>query len=236
MPILMAVLWGIATSVMMFAVHKYWVPRLVNIAGETAEHHSEKQNVSAPGQELPRVLFRGFSAIWIICGLFAFICGFRVAIFADSGWSIFRLWLVFSVFSCVAVTDYELMLIPNKCSLVLLLGGLICLVGEWIGSGAFPVAEMVACLLSAGIILVVMLIMVFVTKGGFGMGDVKIISSFAFVCGLSAACYVVTAALLFCALISSLLLLTKKKQIKDLLPLGPFLWLSLGVMIVLRFI
>lgn len=236
MPILMAVLWGIATSAMMCAVHKFWVPQLANIAGETAEHCSDKQTVNAPGQELPRVLFHGYSAIWILCGLFAFICGLRVAAFADSGWSIFRIWLVFSVFSCIAVTDFDLMLIPNKCSLILLLGGVICLVGQWIGSGVFPAAELIACLLSAGIILVVMLIMTFVTKGGFGMGDVKIISSFAFICGISAACYVVTAALFLCALSSSFLLLTKKKQLKDLLPLGPFLWLSLGIMIIIRFI
>lgn len=236
MSVLTAILWGITTPAMMLAVHKWWIPRLKNTAVESAEHCSEIPNEGIPGQTMPRVLTKGYSAILMLCSLIALICGFRTAEFADSGWSIFRLWLVFSVFSCLAVTDFELMLIPNKCSLVLLLGGAICLVGQWVESGAFPMPELVGRILSAVIILVVMLIMVFVTKGGFGMGDVKIISSFAFICGISAACYVVTLALLLCALSSSFLLLTKKKQLKDLLPLGPFLWLALGIVIIIRFI
>jgi hypothetical protein len=45
-----------------------------------------------------------------------------------------------------------------------------------------------------------------------------------------------TVALFVCALCSSALLLTKKKQLKDLLPLGPFLWIAMGVLILIRFI
>lgn len=236
MPIWMAILWGILIPTLMLAVHKYWVPKLLIDAEKSANHRTVHQEAHTPGHALPRVQFLRVTAIWIVCGLFASICGYKAAEYAISGWSFYRLWLVFTVFACIAVTDAERMLIPNKCSLILLTGGCVWLIGLWISTGEFPLWTLTACLISMVVMLLGTLIMAAITRGGLGMGDVKIISTFSFVCGIHAGCYVLTMALILCALCSALLLAAKKRGLKDLLPLGPFLWVALGISMIFKLI
>ena len=231
----MAILWGTLTPALMLAVHKYWVPKLLHNADESAGHEPHPQQ-STPGLIKPRVQFLKKCAIWTACVLFAFICGYKAAEYASSGWSFYRLWLVFSVFACLTVTDAERMLIPNECSLVLLAGGSIWMIGLWVIAGEFPIWTLAACLISMVTMLLGLLLIKAFAKAGLGMGDIKIISALSFVCGIRTGCYVMIIAMVLSALCSSLMLVAKKRGLKDLLPLGPFMWVALGSSIIFKLI
>ena len=236
MPVICAILWGLLTPAAMWAVWKYCLPRLAEIAGNAASDTNNEQ-VPVPGQSLPRTVFfrtvRNRAVTWIVCGVLSAVCGYIAADSAVTALSFIKMWLVFLVLACITVTDVELMLIPNKASLVLLGGGVVLLGVQWIRNGE---ATILASVVSLVICLILLLIMAWVTKGGFGMGDVKIISCVGFLCGIKTVCYVLTLSLFACALSSMLLLAVKKKHLKDLLPLGPFLWLAMGFAICLRLI
>lgn len=238
MRILFGFLWGILTLAVMAATNKYWIPALHKKEMESA---SKEETGDDLGQALPQT-FPGFKGrmyyiILAISAIFAFACGYFAAVYlrADTRWFA-ALWLAFSVLACITVTDWQLFLIPNKCSLVLLAGGCLLLVWEWIAKGAFPTAYALEGVISLVVCLVVLLLMSLVSRGGIGAGDVKIASTLAFILGLRAVCYILVIALLLSAVSSAVLLLTKKKHLKDLLPLGPFMWLAMGLLVLLNFI
>ncbi len=238
MRILFGFLWGILTLAVMAATNKYWVPALHKKEMESA---SKEETGDDLGQALPQTVpgFHGrmYYIILAISTVFAFACGYFAASYlrTDTRWFA-ALWLAFSVLACITITDWQLFLIPNKCSVVLLVGGCLLLVWEWIAKGAFPVGYALESALSLIVSLVVLLLMSLVSRGGIGAGDVKIACTLAFVCGLRAVCYVLVIALVFSAISSAILLMTKKKQLKDLLPLGPFMWLAMGLLILMNFI
>lgn len=240
MPILWASLWGLSIPLIMWVTIRYWLPKLTDQPTETAMSDEADNMKPNPGQFVPRT--RCFQsnkwqiAYLIICGIFAAICGYAAITYANSPMSFVRMWMVFGVLACVTVTDIELFLIPNECSGVIILGGSILLVAQWFLEGTFPISMLLEGLLSLTICLILLLLMAAITRGGFGMGDVKILSSIAFVCGMRTVCYVLTLALIFSAVGSAVLLLTKKRQLRDLLPLGPFLWMAMGLLVLLRLI
>ena len=238
MPYVWSILWGVSVPTVMIATVKWWLPQL-NHAEDPAEQDNRKESC-VPGRYTPRTPFfqktpLGFAALAAVC-CFCMACGYVAAEGAVSVWSILRMWVGFGMLACITVTDAELMIIPNKCSLALLLFCTALYGCQWIADGAFPGTGLAESLICGVICLVMLLVISMFTKGGLGMGDVKIMSSLGFLCGLRTVCYVMTVALFVCALCSSALLLTKKKQLKDLLPLGPFLWIAMGVLILIRFI
>ena len=113
-----------------------------------------------------------------------------------------------------AVVDLHLRRIPNLCSLLLLAVGtakimlLYCLAG---GVG------MLACLSLCRLI----------SRGGIGIGDVKILSAAGFCLGLETGFLSLLAAQLLAVLAAIVLLVTKRAKWKDSLPFAPFLWAGL---------
>lgn len=240
MPILWALLWGLSIPLIMWVAIRYWLPKLTDQPTETAMSDEEDSMEPNPGQFVPRTRFFQNNNLLItflfVCGIFATICGYAAVTYASSPLNFIRMWLVFGILACVTVIDTEFFLIPNKCSIYIILGASLLLAAQWIVEGAFPLSMLVEGVLSLTICLILLLIMAAITRGGFGMGDVKILSSIAFLCGIRTVCYVLTLALIFSALGSAILLLTKKRQLRDLLPLGPFLWLAMGLSVLLRLI
>ena len=73
-----------------------------------------------------------------------------------------------------------------------------------------------------------------VTNGGIGSGDIKLISALGFACGLGFVLSVSVIALLVCAFVGGLLLLTKKLDRKTPLPFAPFIWCGFIVLITIN--
>ena len=64
------------------------------------------------------------------------------------------------------------------------------------------------------------------SRGGFGMGDVKLMTAQTFLCGAYSASYTFFFALVSCAAVMIILILSSQKKRKDVIPLGPFFYIG----------
>lgn len=244
MSIIWSVIWGILALAIMSITIKYYLPVLskrAQVMASEASANSEDNEVEIEvpvefnGKYRSEILNRRTITIimLLLCAGFSMWCGFTAGEHSASIIGMLKMTLGMCVLSCIFVTDMELMMIPNLCSLVLLGGRILTIVAEFIWMKDEAMAWLLNSLIALVISLLLLLIMAKVTRGGLGMGDVKLFSSLGFLCGVRAVCFTLMFAFLLCALASTGLLLSRKKQLKDSLPLGPFIWLGYGVTVLL---
>lgn len=244
MSIIWSVIWGILALAIMSITIKYYLPVLskrAQVMASEASANSEDNEVEIEvpvgfnGNYRSEILNRRTITIimLLLCAGFSMWCGFTAGEHSASIIGMLKMTLGMCVLSCIFVTDMELMMIPNLCSLVLLGGRILTIVAEFIWMKDEAMAWLLNSLIALVISLLLLLIMAKVTRGGLGMGDVKLFSSLGFLCGVRAVCFTLMFAFLLCALASTGLLLSRKKQLKDSLPLGPFIWLGYGVTVLL---
>ena len=173
---------------------------------------------------------------WVAAALVAAVCGYSAADHAVSAISLLRMMLTFAVLSCVFVTDLEFFLIPDFCSLMLLAFRAVTIICEFIWLPDSAMLYLIDSVVALVICLILMFGMALITRRGIGMGDVKLFSCIGFMCGIRAAYFTLALAFVVCALVSTVLLLMKKKQLKDVLPMGPFIWLGFGISVFLSLI
>lgn len=243
MSIIWSVVWGVLALAIMSLTIKYYLPVLskrAQVMASEASANSEDNDTNEitirnGGKYRSEILNRRALSITmlVLCAGFAIWCGYTAAEHSASIIGMLKMTLGMCVLSCIFITDMELMMIPNLCSLVLLGGRIITIVAEFIWMKDEAIAWLLNSLIALVISLLLLLIMSKVTRGGLGMGDVKLFSSLGFLCGVRAVCFTLMFAFLLCALASTGLLLSRKKQLKDALPLGPFIWLGYGVTVLL---
>lgn len=244
MSIIGSIVWGIITAMVMLITIKYYLPRLSKrVHMQDAEalvqsdkferHHEESVNY---GKQYNSVLLnkRVISIVLIvICALFSSWCGYIASIHAVSVISLIKMTLTMCVLSCVFITDMEFMMIPNLCSIILVVSRVITFIFEII----FCKEEAFTWLLNSALAMItsflLLIVMSKVTHGGLGMGDIKLFSSLGFLCGVRAVSFTLMFSFLLCALTSTIFLITKKKKMKDSLPLGPFIWGGYGITVLL---
>lgn len=219
-------------------------------AAETGETASEEaaatpqMPVAAQPAAEKRELFPGYERryfrrdgvlifIMVLCGLWAGVCGYLAAENAASLMSLLKMSLGMLVLSCVFFTDLELLTIPNLCSLVLLGGRAVSVLLEFLILPETAVSWLLNSLIALAVSFAVLYLMNRLTRGGIGMGDVKLYSSLGFLCGVRAVVYTLLFSFLLCAVLSVILILTKKKTMKDSLPMGPFIWAGYGLAVIL---
>ncbi len=125
-----------------------------------------------------------------------------------------------------AVIDFYTKKIPNFLPLTFLVVGVVVLIAEFIFMRESFVILLVGSLLGLIGGFLILVLMSLITKGGIGMGDVKLISTMGFLSGISASFYSFFFATVLCLIVSLVLLILKLKKIKDELPFGPFLFLG----------
>lgn len=131
-----------------------------------------------------------------------------------------------------AVIDIKLHIIPNFIPLGLIIARILIFIYELIFTDkaiSYIISSLIGCFLCC----LILLIADKVSKGGIGKGDIKLLASIGFMCGLYAAFFTLLLALLFCIIIAVVLLLAKRKKSKDHLPFGPFIYLGYISMILL---
>lgn len=244
MSIIWSLIWGILALAIMSITIKYYLPMLskrAQVRASEASANSEDNDVKIElpieqdGKYHSDILNRRVIMLLmlLLCAGFAMWCGFTAAEHSASIVGMLKMTLGMCVLSCIFITDMELMMIPNLCSLVLLGGRILTIIAEfiWMKDEAMPwlLNSVIALVIS----LLLLVIMAKLTRGGLGIGDVKLFSSLGFLCGVRAVCFTLMFAFLLCALASTGLLLSRKKQLKDPLPLGPFIWLGYGVTVLL---
>lgn len=245
MSIAWSLVWGLLAFATMSVTIKYYLPRLAEriqaIASETPANSCNSDDEQV--ENVPQIKGKYNSAILnqrvpaivmlVVCACFAVWCGYTASTHSVTVLSMVKMTLAMAVLSCVYITDIELMTIPNLCSIIMIAGRVITVICEfiWLRDEAAPwlLNSIIAMIAS----LIVLLIMTKVTRGGLGMGDVKLFSSLGLLCGVRAVCFTLMFAFILCALASTVLLVTKKKHLKDLLPMGPFIWMGYGVTVLL---
>ena len=252
MEIIWSVIWGLMTPVIMFLTIEYYLPLL---SRRVQESNSEAPALSA--RDEPETSVRSFESsceqrfepksillsrrwrqvILLSCAaLFAARCGYAACAHATSWMGFAKMTVTFAVLAGVFITDLELFLIPNLYSLIIIGAKLLSLVLEWIFLPEAVLGNLIDGVFALVSCLALLLVMSRITKGGLGMGDVKLFSSIGFLCGMRTACYSLVLSFVFCALCSTVFLITRKKQMKDALPLGPFILIGFGISILMTLI
>lgn len=247
MSVTWGLLWGIMALVIMVITTKYYLPKLSERSKDTAsEVPATSSSDVGKSKALQPTLYSYrstilrnkylFLIVFAACFCIAALCGYTAYQHSVSFTAMLKMTLAMCVLSCIFITDLELMIIPNICSVVLLAGRCVTVLIEFVVAKDEALVWLLNSLIALVASLLLLLIMSKVTHGGLGMGDVKLFSSLGFLCGIRAVCFTLMFAFLACALVSTGLLITKKKQLKDSLPLGPFIWLGYGMTVLLSII
>ncbi|HIR53685.1 MAG TPA: prepilin peptidase [Candidatus Onthovicinus excrementipullorum] len=132
-----------------------------------------------------------------------------------------------------AVIDLFTKKIPSFLPILFLIAGTIMLAVEFI-----YMRESFLILLAGSLVglvggFLVLLLLSFITKGGLGMGDVKLVAAMGYLSGIAASFYSFFFATVLCLIVTLVLLISKRKKLKDELPFGPFLYLGYVLAIIL---
>ena len=147
--------------------------------------------------------------------------------------AILKIAVVFSVLSIIVVTDINAHIIPNYCSVVFLAARAISFAAELYLYKELAFSGLLSSVISAGICFSFLIVSSWITHGGIGYGDIKFFTSLGFLCGIQTAVFTLLFAMLFCAAVSGVLLLTKKKSIRDSIPMGPFILAGFYTVVIL---
>lgn len=244
MSVFSGLIWGLMAFATMLVTIQYYLPQLkerVRASGSealagSAESEPDQDVFSPETGRFHCELFnhRGFAVgMLFLCALLAFWCGSVAGQHSLHSIGLVKMTVAMAVLSCVFITDMELLMVPNLCPIILVVTRGITVICEFIWMREYAPSWLLDSVIALVASLAMLLIMARVTRGGIGMGDVKLFSSLGFLCGIRALCFTLMFAFLICAVVSTGLLVCKKKHLKDALPLGPFIWLGYCVTVLL---
>lgn len=121
-----------------------------------------------------------------------------------------------------AIYDYKLKIIPNILPAVLIVERCILFVAEYIimeNAFSYLISSILGCLF----VIFVLGVASRISRGGIGMGDIKLLAGIGFMCGLYTVLFTMVFALLVCGVFTVGALGLKKKTMKDSVPFGPFI-------------
>lgn len=146
-------------------------------------------------------------------------------------------WCVVALMLLAAMmVDYRCHRIPNAVVLFGYAAGALLLAVEFIFHRQGVLRSLLAALIGASFCLVLLYLLARLTREGVGMGDVKILSAMGWLLGVVPALISLFLAMIVCALVAVVLLLSKKKTAKDVLPLGPFLFLGYFILVTMYYV
>lgn len=161
--------------------------------------------------------------VLICCTLLA---GISVFIASEKTLSVFetiKLGMAVLCTSAVMLTDFYIYIIPNSFLIGAAIARAILLLIEMFFRPDW-MASLMNSVIGFGVAFVVMFLFSVMTRQGIGMGDVKLMAVLGMLCGLTAVINVLIYALMLCVVCSAVLVVRKKKSIKDKVPFGPFLY------------
>lgn len=225
MSIALSVIWCVSVLAVMILTNRYYVPFLVKRAKNKTDNQETEIDPAISSNK----------AIYIIsgiCALFSGVSGFMLGnpekgVSMVSG--LIALTVANMVLACVFITDMQLKLIPNLCSLILLATRAVTLLTDFFTSREFFVGFLIQCTIAGLGCLIIFFLVSKITRGGIGMGDVKILSCLGFLCGLKTLAYSLFLSLVVASVISLVLIIIKKKNVKDALPFGPMIWIGFEI-------
>ncbi len=225
MAILSCLIWGILCLATIILSLKWYLPKL----REKSDVLVEKEKIV--GEEVGLRKFHFLIIVFSI--IIVMICGFVSYNRQDNLLGVCKMIFALCILSIVAITDVELYIIPNFCVFILFIGRCLSFIPELIINNDSLLMSLMNSIIAGGLCLLFLLIVSRITQGGIGYGDVKLFSALGFLCGVRAVVYTLILSFLFCTIVSIVYLITKKKHLKDGLPMGPFIWLGFAASIIL---
>lgn len=147
--------------------------------------------------------------------------------------NIIRLQIVYVCMAGAACVDLREHRIPNIFPTIMALSGIFCLAYMYFGDIDGAMSYILSSLVGAVLCAVSMLIIYALTKGGIGMGDIKLLCSLALLGGANALAGCACFGSITCGVLTLILVATKKKSIKeDALPFAPFAFIGFVISIV----
>ena len=132
-----------------------------------------------------------------------------------------------------ALTDLKSFTVPNRLLGIFAAARLALIPLEYFFQAEAFWAVMRDCFIGAAACFIILLFISFVSRGGIGMGDVKLMALTALTAGAYGAFNTLLFGLLACALFAVAALLFGKKNMKDKVPFVPFLYIGFVISIVL---
>lgn len=215
LPVIVAFMYFISSAVVIVLMKAETNKRLKSSQPEDISCAHNSPYVPSPAM---LVVFVGI----IIASAFT---GYTVAKRAISPIALIELSVCYMAVLAAAVIDLKTQTIPNFIPITLIIVRLLIFVYELCfenSSISFFVSSLIGCLLCALLLIIANK----VSKGGIGGGDIKLLSSIGFVCGLYVVFSTMLLALLCCIVISAVLLAMKKCSTKDQLPFGPYIYIG----------
>lgn len=137
-----------------------------------------------------------------------------------------KMLLVYAITLTVTLYDWQEHRIPNKVLGAGVMIRLILLAGEYGYHREQMKMILVSCLAGTAVVLLLLMLVTVLTKQGFGMGDVKLFAFICFTLGLAPTYNIFFYSILYTAVISIFLLITKKADKKFRMPFAPFILLG----------
>lgn len=137
-----------------------------------------------------------------------------------------KLLVMFAVFAAVAPVDARIHKIPNGLVAAVFLARVILFVPEIIAQPSQWKQLVAGSVIRALAVFSLLMMLAVLSRGSFGMGDVKLMTAQTFLCGVYSAVCTFSFAVLSCAAAMIFFVLSSKKKRKDVIPLGPFFYIG----------
>ena len=181
------------------------------------------------------LLYRKYS--WLISAILfsvlSIVAGLSVIAFEVSEINAVKIFLIYAGLSVVFLTDTKYFIIPNKVLLIIAAIRLLLLLFEYFIYSENFKNVLTDCAIGAIGCFVILAIISLASKGGIGMGDVKLFTTIGFTSGLYCTFNTLLYGLVVCAVFSLLLMLLKRKNSKDKVPFAPFIYIGYLVTLIL---
>lgn len=167
--------------------------------------------------------------IFCACNLFWMILltAENMILFSAGGWKMIRYLVFLSAAAVIAVIDRKSKRIPNDILLMLLCIRVILLAVECICYPTYALALLISAVMGSVLGGGMFLLCYFITKGGVGMGDVKLLFVEGLYLGSGGIMSAIVLTVFSSAVYSVVQLIRKKAKMKDEIAFAPFVWMGL---------
>ena len=146
-------------------------------------------------------------------------------------WAVVRINVMAVILSGITITDFKHNIIPNIYIVAGLIIRTLIFIPELVTYEEQRKIIMLSSILGLIITAMVLLVLVFISRSSFGMGDVKILMLVGYTVGLRAVFFSMTVGMVMCMVVAIYYLCTKKKGRKDAIAFGPYIFWGYAITI-----
>ncbi|MBQ8627784.1 MAG: prepilin peptidase [Agathobacter sp.] len=183
------------------------------------------KNLEAEEKEVRFEKSKIISIIAVVCFLSA-ICAFKIVASVSDPINLCKMLISLIVVVGSACFDYREHRIPNIFPLILSLSGIVLLVIGFIVQQNGAMSYVISSSFAAVGCAICLTVASALTGQGIGAGDIKLMSALALVGGVYLICGVLFYSVIICAIVAVILLIFRKKSLKEAVPFGPFILLG----------